>query len=200
MTVTRERFERGLSYDTWKDQMTRNRERFDANERSLALSAGDLGPFRALSRPLHVLVLAEDWCGDVIANLPILGRIAEATGTLDLRVFPRDENLDLMDQYLSEGTYRSIPVFAFFDERFNEVGRFIERPRSVTELRREKRAEIYASDPAFGSPDDPIDQLPEDVRRRLQEAILRMREETKLFADREVVKALREIVSRVPVS
>ncbi len=32
-----------------------------------------------------------------------------------------------MDQYLKKGLYRSIPVFAFFDEHMNEVARFIER-------------------------------------------------------------------------
>jgi len=43
-----------------------------------------------------------------------------------MRIFLRDENPDLMDQFLKEGLYRSIPVFVFFDERMNEVARFIE--------------------------------------------------------------------------
>ncbi len=197
MSVTRERFEAGLTYDEWKKQMTRNRERFDQNERSLVLSDEDLAPFRALARSLHVLVLAEDWCGDVMANLPILGRIAEETGRLDLRVFLRDQNSDLMDRYLNAGKYRSIPVFAFFDDSFREVGRFIERPRSVTELRARKRAEI---DARLGIPAGAaLTELPEDQRGRLQEELARMREETKAFADREVVRELREIVTQVAV-
>jgi hypothetical protein len=198
MGVTRERFAQGLVYDAWKAQMTRNRETFEANERGLELSEADLAPFRALSRPLHVLVLAEDWCGDVVANLPILGRIASETGVLDLRIFLRDQSDDLMSLYLNQGRFKSIPVFAFFDDAFREVGRFLERPASVTELRARKRREIYASDPAFGSPDAPLDALAEDVRRRLQEATVRMRDETKPFADREVVRALRDIVAAVP--
>ncbi len=199
MSVTRERFAQGMTYDAWQAQMTRNRERFEENERSLALTDEDLAPFRALPRPLQVLVLAEDWCGDVVANLPILGRIMKESGKLDLRVFLRDQNADLMGHYLNQGKYKSIPVMVFFDNRFEQIGVFIERPRSVTELRARKRAEIYASDPSYGSPDQPIDQLPENTRRRLQEAILRMRDETKPFADREVVRALREIIARVPV-
>lgn len=200
MTLTLERFGQGLTYEAWKAQMTRNGERFEENERSLVLEPGDLAPFRALRRRLRVVVLAEDWCGDVVANLPILGRIAREAGTLDLRVFLRDQNPDLMDRYLNQGQYRSIPVFAFFDESMREVGVFIERPSSVTELRARRRREIYASDPAFGSPEAPPDALPEDVRRRLQEAILRMREETKPFADREVVRELRDLVSGVAVA
>lgn len=198
MAVTRERFAGGQSYEAWKAAMTRNREKFEENERSLVLSDDDLAPFRALPRPLRVLVLAEDWCADVIANFPILGRIARDTGKLDLRVFLRDENDDLMSLYLKQGKYKSIPVFAFFDDDFREVGRFIERPESVTELRARKRREVYASDPAFGPPDAPLDTLPEDVRRRLQERMADMRAETKPFADRETVRALAAIVSSVP--
>src|SRR5919201_1142226 len=199
MSITRERFAQGMTYEQWKAQMTRNRERFEDNERTVVLTDEDLAAFRSLPKPLHVMVLAEDWCGDVVANLPILGRIANESGKLDVRVFLRDRNADLMDQYLNQGTFRSIPVFAFFDDGFRGVGVFIERPQSVTELRERKRREIYSSDPAFGSPNDPADALPEDVRQRLQGAIVAMRLETKPFAEREVIRELRELVTRAPV-
>jgi hypothetical protein len=67
----------------------------------------------------------------------------------------------------------------------------------VTELRATKRREIFASDPSFGSPDAPVDQLPDDVRARLQERLARMRDETVPFANREVIRELRELVTRV---
>ncbi len=199
MPVTRERFAQGLTYAQHFAKIGQNREQFEANERDLALSEADLAPFRSLERALHVLVITEDWCGDCVANVPILARLARESGKLDLRVFLRDENPDLIDQYLNEGTYRSIPVFVFFDDAFREVGRFIERPRSVSELRARKRGEIYASDSGFGPPDGRPDALAEDVRSRLQQALRRMREGTKPFADREVVRALRDIVSQVAV-
>jgi hypothetical protein len=176
--------------------MTRNRERLEANERDLKLSDADLAPFKNLKQPLNVLVLAEDWCGDVIANLPIVARIAQESGKLNLRIFLRDQNLDLMDQYLKNGEFRSIPVFAFLDDNFNEIGRFIERPDSVTELRAQKRRELFAQNPRFGSPDTPIDQLPEDVRTDLMQATNAMREETAPFANQEVVRELGQIVAR----
>ena len=196
MAVTRERFEQGMSYDEYKAQMTRNRERLEANERDLKLTDAQLAPFKNLKQPLNVLALGEDWCGDVIANLPILARIAQESGKLNVRVFLRDQNLDLMDQYLKNGEFRSIPVFAFLDDNFNELGRFIERPDSVTELRAQKRRELFAQNPRFGSPDTPIDQLPEDVRTDLMQATNAMREETAPFANSEVVRELGDIAGR----
>ena len=197
MVVTAERFAQGMTYDQFKESMTRNRERLEANEREVPIDQKAIDTFKNLPEPLNVLVIAEDWCGDVIANLPILGQLAEKSGKLNLRVFQRDQNLDLIDQYLKQGLYRAIPVFVFFDQHWHEVGRFIERPDSVTELRAQKRREIYAANPAFGSPDAPPDQLPEEVRVQLTQALAQSREETKPQADADVVKALREIVAGV---
>src|SRR5437763_5571459 len=130
MTIDRSRFDRGLTYDAYKAQMTRNRERFEQNEAAVRIPQADLAALRALPRPVHVLVLAEDWCGDVIANLPVLGRLAKDSGKLDVRVFLRDQNDDIMERYLNKGQFKSIPVFVFFDEAFRELGHWIERPAS----------------------------------------------------------------------
>lgn len=198
MSVSRHRFSQGLTYHQYKAQMTRNRERLEANERNLQIGPEDLAAFRNLPQGLDVLVLAEDWCGDVINNLPILGRLAQESGKLNLRVFLRDKNLDLMDQYLKEGRYRSIPTFVFFDQNWNEMGAFKERPDSVTQLWAQKRKEIYAQNPDFGSLETPVSELPEGVRVRLQQAMAAMYEETRPFANQQVIRELRQIVERAP--
>jgi selT/selW/selH-like putative selenoprotein len=197
MPVTRERFAEGLTYDAYKAQMTRNRERLEANEQTVEFSAGDLEFFARLEQPLHVLVIAEDWCGDVIANLPVLGRLAAETGKLDLRIFLRDQNLDLIDQYLKEGKYRSIPVFVFFDAAFKELGHWIERPALVTELQAQMRRNLFASDARFAGfePNTPIAQLPDAARDRLTQASAEFRQQNRTLADREVVREIRASVS-----
>ncbi len=195
MPVTKERFEQGLTYQQYKAALTRNLDRFEENERGAVLDPAAIAAFRALPRAVNVLVLSEDWCGDCVNNVPVLARIAEASGTLRVRFFKRDEHKDLMQRYLKDGKFESIPVFVFFDEAMREIGHWIERPASVDELRGRRRREIYASDPAFGSPDAPAADLPEDVRARLTAAIQAMREETRPFANAEVIRELRELVT-----
>ena len=197
MTIDRARFDKGLTYEAYKDQMTRNRDRLEENEQRVELGKEDLAAFRALPRPVKVVVLAEDWCGDVIANLPVLGRLAKESGKLDVRVFLRDQNDDIMQGYLNKGQFKSIPVFVFFDDGFRELGHWIERPASVTEVRAKRRKDIFAAHPEFGSPDAPVDQLAEDVRVRLQAELGKMRDETAKFANAEVVRELRENATRV---
>ena len=48
---------------------------------------------------MKVLAIAEAWCGDVYRELPTMARIAEAAG-MTMRVFLRDQNADLMDEFL----------------------------------------------------------------------------------------------------
>src|ERR1700694_2842331 len=103
-----------------------------------------------------------------------------------------------MQRYLNKGQFKSIPVFVFFDEDFRELGHWIERPASVTEVRAKRRKEIFAAHPEFGSPDAPVDQLPEEARVRLQAALAKMRDETTKFANAEVVRELQGIATRCP--
>lgn len=196
MSVTKERFAQGLTYEAYRAQMTRNQERFIANEQAVEFDANDLAFFANLSQPLNVLVLAEDWCGDVINNLPVVGRLAEASGKLNLRVFLRDQHLDIMDQYLKEGQFRSIPVFVFFDADFRELGYWIERPARVTELQAEMRRHLFATDPILKeiAPDTPMGQLSEEARNRIMQAYGAFRQDYRAFSDAEVVRELRGLV------
>jgi hypothetical protein len=197
MAVSRDEFERGMTYDAYKAQMTRNQERFVQNEGLVELGPEDRAVLARLSRPVNVLALAEDWCGDVIANLPVLGKLAEASsGKLNVRVLLRDQNLEVMDRYLNRGEFRSIPTFVFLDQDFNEIGVFKERPDSVTKTNAEKRAALYAAHPEWGPPGTPPNEMAEEVRQAYQEAMARMRDEVRPFANREVLRELRQILER----
>lgn len=66
------------------------------------------------------LVLAEAWCGDVAQLLPAIQKIATVSPDISLKILLRDENLDLMDQYLTNGT-QSIPKVICLDADSLEV-------------------------------------------------------------------------------
>ena len=189
-----------MTYDAYKAQMTRNREQVEQNERDLELKSDAIQAFRDLPRPLNVVALAEDWCGDVVANLPVLGRIAqESGGKINLRVHLRDQapGSQIMDEHLNKGQFKSIPTVIFLDQDFNELGVWVERPESVTKLREEKRQALYQQHPEWGDPSAPIADLPEDVRTQVQQATAALRNETKPFANAEVVREIRELAQRV---
>jgi hypothetical protein len=192
------RFGTGLTYEAFKDTMTQNRERLEAAEAGVEIDPRDVEFFRSL-RPVRCVALAEDWCGDVIANLPVVAVLAREVGpALELRCFIKAEVPDLATRYLNHGRFESLPVFAFFDEDWNDVGVVIERPVAVTERREDDRRAVYASDPAFGSPDAPASELPEDVRGRLMAGIQAKRTASTPWANRQVVLSIRDAIARAP--
>jgi hypothetical protein len=126
-----ERFSKGL---TWKDyvaQMGDTRARTEENHAKAKLTDDERKFFSGITQVRYCLMLAENWCGDVHRNSPLIAHVTEAMPSCELRVFFRDQNLDLTDCFLNNG-YRSIPVVVFFDKDWNEIGRWIERASAAT--------------------------------------------------------------------
>ena len=131
--MTPERFAQGLTFAAYLAQMRTNKERFEKRMADAELTPADREAIRG--RKLRILVITEDWCGDALVGFPALARLVDDAPNVEMRVFLRDANPDVMDQYLKRGLYRTIPVFVFFDEQMNELARFMERQDVVTELR-----------------------------------------------------------------
>lgn len=134
--VTPERFASGMTYDEYMNRITRNRDQFQANYDGTPLTEEDVRRFKEImarpNAPAKVLALAEDWCPDVFRGLPVMARIAEATG-MELRIFPRDENLDIMNEFLKDGQFQSIPTFVFYTRDHRYLCHWIERPQKANE-------------------------------------------------------------------
>ena len=138
--VTSDRFEQGLTYGAYVDQINVNRDRFEQCKSSASEVMGDDDAefFKAavangLSK---VLVLGEDWCPDVYRGMPVIATISEVSG-MEMRVFPRDLHLDIMDEFLKDGQHRSIPVAVFYTDDLSYVCHWIERPSSATQEMKE---------------------------------------------------------------
>ena len=134
--VTPERFAQGLTYEQWVAAIDRNQERFQENYEATELSEEDVRAFRELvalpSGPARCLALGEPWCPDVFRGLPVMARIAEAC-SMELRVFFRDQNKDIMAEFLKQGEHESIPVFVFYTRDHRYLCHWIERPALADE-------------------------------------------------------------------
>ncbi|TCS93279.1 thioredoxin family protein [Hazenella coriacea] len=122
-------FSKGLTYQEYVDQMTVNREEMLSIDERIHLSEDDQNFLQSYqSKQWRVIILTADWCGDAMLCVPILKRMAEVAH-FDLRFLHRDENLELMDQYLTNGKSRSIPKFIFIDDQ--GVEQAVWGPRAV---------------------------------------------------------------------
>lgn len=129
-------FERGVSYEEFVANYDEaQRERFDAAYARVELSSEDREWFRSRAQQeggtIRTLVVNENWCGDGIFNLALLGRINAETGAFDIRVLYRDapENAEVVERYFLTLGGKKLPVFVFIDREGREIGRFASRPR-----------------------------------------------------------------------
>jgi len=79
------------------------------------------------------LVIIEAWCGDGANIIPSIAKMAEKEDNISLRVILRDDNPEIMDNYLTNGA-KSIPIVVFFDNDFNELDRWGARPKPAQQL------------------------------------------------------------------
>jgi hypothetical protein len=87
-----------------------------------------------LEKPQHWKVITEAWCGDSAQNIPAIAHIAaKSNGKIELAMVLRDENLDLMDRFLTNGG-RSIPKLIAFDSDGNELFTWGPRPEEAQKL------------------------------------------------------------------
>ena len=79
------------------------------------------------------LVISEGWCGDAAQILPILNKMSEVTNNINLRIVLRDENSDLMNQFLTNGS-KSIPIVIILEENLKVINTFGPRPNVAKKI------------------------------------------------------------------
>ena len=95
------------------------------------------------------LVLTESWCGDAAHVVPAINKIAELSDNIDLKLVFRDENEELMNEFLTNGS-KSIPKLIMVDNLSDEViNTFGPRPSKATQLVNDYKAKYGTLTPEF---------------------------------------------------
>jgi len=84
----------------------------------------------SIDAPQLWMVLTEPWCGDSAFLLPVIAEAAALTDRVSLRILLRDDNVDIMDQYLTGGS-RSIPKLVAFSDDGEELFTWGPRPEAA---------------------------------------------------------------------
>lgn len=128
-----------------------NRQRMKRLDKAAALSNELMDAIHGIEIPISFIVLTEGWCGDAAQNLPYIHKIAEAgQGKIKEYYFLRDENLELMDQFLTNGA-RAIPKLIAIHQGTGEVlFTWGPRPKQIQEWHFQMRQENTLSKEELG--------------------------------------------------
>lgn len=97
-----------------------NNQRMKRLDKQTKLNKETLNKTQKINKDFTWLVLTESWCGDAAQTLPVINKFAEANERIDLKVVLRDENEELMNKFLTNGS-KSIPKLIVVDNSSKEV-------------------------------------------------------------------------------
>jgi hypothetical protein len=143
-------FDKGMNTHEYVDYMQVHKDHLLTVYNQMLITKEEATLLRQLQlKRIKTIVLTADWCGDAMVNIPIFLRLANEA-LIETRFLIRDENLELMDQYLTNGTARSIPIFIFLDEKGNEIGKWGPRsPKAQQMVEEIKQHMPKKDDPTF---------------------------------------------------
>ncbi|MEN7548195.1 thioredoxin family protein [Rapidithrix thailandica] len=111
-----------------------NMQRMERIDKSITLSEETTQALQQIQTPVYWVVLTEGWCGDAAQNLPILHKMSLVNPKIQLKLILRDEHLDIMDAYLTNGG-RSIPkLICLKADNLQETGTWGPRPAPLQEM------------------------------------------------------------------
>ena len=111
-----------------------NEARMNRLEKTVKISTEIIQKLNQIKGDYIWLVISEGWCGDAAQILPVIYKMAELSEKIDLKIVFRDENDDLTNLFLTNGT-KSIPKLIFLDGvTFELLGHFGPRPKGAIEL------------------------------------------------------------------
>ncbi|WNM19873.1 thioredoxin family protein [Flavobacterium capsici] len=111
-----------------------NEARMNRLEKTINVTDENKLKLEKLEKDYLWLVISEGWCGDSAQIIPVIYKMAEVSDKVELKIVFRDENDDLMNLFLTNGS-RSIPKLIIIDKTSNEVvGEFGPRPNDAKQL------------------------------------------------------------------
>lgn len=117
--------------------------------KTLKLSEEVVEAVEQINVPRKWLVITESWCGDAAQTMPVMQLLAELNPLIELRIVYRDQNPELMDMFLTNGT-RSIPILVDYDTENDEIlGHWGPRPSPLNLWVAEEKAAKGGLSPEF---------------------------------------------------
>jgi hypothetical protein len=136
--ITKARYCEGETFAEFLARPIKDHELWVALYKRITIPIEISARVEALGGHWHLLVLSEDWCGDSVNIVPIVAKLCESVSNMDMRILARDENLDIMDEHLTGGRSRSIPIVILLNQKYQECGWWGPRPSPLQKWVMEK--------------------------------------------------------------
>ena len=102
-------------------------------DKTFKMAEEDQRFFENWPKAITFLTVSEGWCGDAAHALPIINKITEIAPKLNLKIVLRDDNDELIGNFLTNGA-KSIPKLIALDQENNVLFTWGARPKEATNM------------------------------------------------------------------
>ncbi len=120
-----------------------NLQRMHRLDKTISMTDNSMVCLSKIQQPLIWLVITEGWCGDAAQIVPIIARMANQNPNIRLKLIFRDENLEIMDAFLTDKA-RSIPIFIILDADGNVLKSWGPRPQALQDRVLQEKIKMLA--------------------------------------------------------
>ena len=97
-----------------------NSKRMKRLDKTLKIDDESARKIKGFDKEITFLLITESWCGDAAQILPVINKVAELNDKIALKVILRDENLDVMNRFLTNNAM-SIPKLIMIDDTTGQI-------------------------------------------------------------------------------
>ena len=131
-TVSREAlYAQGETFDSFFSHAEARREMWVTNFERGAAPAELVQRAQGVPGTWRLLVITIDGCSDSANTLPYLPHLVDAVPNLEMRIIDSDVGRVVMDAHRTPDGRPATPTMVLLNDRFEEVGCFIERPEAL---------------------------------------------------------------------
>tara|TARA_R110000868_G_scaffold140690_1_gene356601 strand:+ start:10956 stop:11588 length:633 start_codon:yes stop_codon:yes gene_type:complete len=111
-----------------------NDQRMKRLDKTIKIDANSELKIKGVDQKITWLVLTESWCGDAAQTIPVMNKVASLNKNISLRLVLRDQNLELMEQFLSNGAMAIPKLISIDDATGNIIGDWGSRPTIANKM------------------------------------------------------------------
>jgi hypothetical protein len=138
----RELYNAGVAFDAFLGAAVARKELWHENWGLADVPADLLARARAIRGRFHLLVVAIDACSDSVNSIPVIAKLIEQIGAIDMRIVDSTRGRAIMESHRTPDDRAATPTIVLLDADYREAGCWIERPAKLIEWYEAKRGTV----------------------------------------------------------
>lgn len=139
----KELFQVGQKFEDYIEAASQGeRDRIPKNYSRIDLPVGLIDEIKEIQDRVYILASGEMWCPDCQLNITVAKKLTEINDNIKLSIISMGRGRKYLTPLLNLEEFK-VPTMVILDENFNQLGLFLEQPKTVKKLEKNAENELF---------------------------------------------------------